>query len=144
MALVDCGVAARGRARTQPAPVPPDGNPRGETGDSGIGGCAMTTREIESYALAWQRRLRTRESLFSLGTSLALGAVVLLVAPNDLRWWLALVVSVIAFLVTYGFRLSKADPQRIDASALARHLDRTHAGLEESSALWLRAPESLS
>jgi hypothetical protein len=104
----------------------------------------MTTREIQRHALAWRRRLWARETMFAAGAGLFVFALVIVVAPSSIRPALAIVTAILAFLGTLGGRLARVAPWKIDAPKLARHLDRQHPELEESSVLWLRAPEGLS
>ncbi len=104
----------------------------------------MTTREIEFHALSWRRRLWTREVILALGAALLTGALILVLAPATNRLVWAVVSAWIAFGVMMLARLRLVAPWTIDADKLTRHLDRLHPELEESSALWLRAPDSLS
>jgi hypothetical protein len=104
----------------------------------------MTTREIESHALTWRRRWWTRELMFALGAALVVGALTIVFAPGINRNLLTVLSALIAFAGTLWVRLLRVSPWKIDAAKLARHLDRQHPELEESSALWLRDPEGLS
>ncbi len=98
----------------------------------------MNPPQLQRLASRWRWRLGLREGLFALGA--AGGAAALTLAWTTSWLWLAMA----AFAATLGARLALSRPWTLDAGAMARHLDRTQPELEESSALWLRPPESLT
>ncbi|MBS0657893.1 MAG: hypothetical protein JSR82_06555 [Verrucomicrobia bacterium] len=91
----------------------------------------MNRAALQQLALAWRRHLWLRTLVLS---ALAAELGYLLAGPLG-TWPLGLVAM--AALVLH------ARPWRIQAPALAAHLDRSIPELEESSALWLREPTEL-
>ncbi len=104
----------------------------------------MTTREIEAHAHAWRRQMFIRELIFAVAAALVAGALTLFLASDAHRIILAIALALLAMFGTAFLRLARVTPWTIDSTGLARHLDRQHPELEESSRLWLRPPESLS
>ena len=100
----------------------------------------MTREQLERLARDWRLRITTREILFVGASVCVLAAIAAL--------WLAPAMLVAAaagcFAIAIALRLALTAPWKLDAQQLARHLDRAFPQLEESSALWLRRPESLT
>lgn len=98
----------------------------------------MNPRRIELLAGRWRWMLGLRDGLFALG---AAGFAAGLTLCWTAAWvWLATA----AFLATLAIKLAFGRLWTLDAARVVRHLDRTYPALEESSALWLRAPTSLT
>lgn len=104
----------------------------------------MITRELEHHAVTWRRQLLMRETMFAFGVALIVFSLSVVVTPHPARFLVAGFAAAVVLFVTLVARLRIHRPAGIDASQLARHLDRLHPELEESSSLWLREPELLS
>jgi hypothetical protein len=98
----------------------------------------ITRPRLDEIARRWRWRAAGRDTLFAAAGAMVLTALAL-VWPA-LSW----ATPVLGFLVILGWRLAVSRPWTVDVSLLARYLDRTHPAFEESSALWLRPPESLT
>ncbi|HEY0968509.1 MAG TPA: hypothetical protein VGD88_14045 [Opitutaceae bacterium] len=96
----------------------------------------MTTIDLQSLAAQWSRFRVVRDLAQALAVGLVAGAFVTV--------WSALAGIFVALGATTVVAWSRRGRWRITASALAAHLDRSYAELEESSALWLRAPGELT
>ena len=98
----------------------------------------MNPQRLQRLAGRWRWQLGAREGLFALGAAGIVAAATLSWVP----WWLWLTTA--AFAATLAAKLAFSRPWTLDAARVVRHLDRTHPELEESSALWLRPPHSLT
>ena len=100
----------------------------------------MTRDELEQIAHAWRTRIVMRDVLLVAAVICAVAAgAAILFRPTPV-----IIAAVAAFAVALVLRLSRSQPWKLDAAHLARHLDRAFPQLEESSALWLRADDSLT
>ena len=100
----------------------------------------MTPEQLQQLARWWRRHLLGREAL-------AIAAVVLTAAAVALVWIEWRVVGTLAlgsFIAGCVARLILAPAWKLDVVQLARHLDRVFPELEESSALFLQRPETLT
>ena len=100
----------------------------------------MNSDTLRKFARYWRWSVFTRDCLFAL----CVGGGVLVVAeffllPAWLDGWAA-AGSAGALVVL----LAVSRPWQIDAARIAGHLDRTYPEMEESGALFLRAPEGLT
>ena len=98
----------------------------------------MTSRRLDQLARRWRWQTAVREALFALAAAGALSALALLWPAVP---WL---IPILGPLILLAMRLAVIRPSDLDSTLLARHLDRAYPALEESSALWLRSPESLA
>ena len=100
----------------------------------------MNPRRLEQIAGRWRRQLGARDALFALG---AAGIVAAVTLPWASVWLMAGGGGVPGDL---GREAGIGQPShgRSAPRMIVRHLDRTYPDLEESSALWLRPPESLN
>ena len=99
----------------------------------------MNRLRLEHLAREW-RTFRTVRTLRWVYAAAGLAVIVLEAVPILRRWHLPLTIF-LAVLIG-GWRWAQA--ARFDALEVARHLDRTHPELEESSHLWVRPGESLT
>ncbi len=98
----------------------------------------MTTQRLHQLVRRWRWALLARD----LGYT---GGVVCLVAALALRWPGAGGRTALAALAAMlAIRSAISRWWTLDATRVVRHLDRVHPELEESSRLWLRAPEQLT
>lgn len=98
----------------------------------------ITRARLEALASRWRRLTIIRDAFYAAAAVTALTAVTLI-------WpMVPLPESCIAVLAVLGVRVARRGMWRLDAATIATHLDRSHPALEESSALWLRSPESLT
>ncbi len=98
----------------------------------------MNPQHLAQLAGRWRWQLGARDGLFALGAAGVAAGLTLFWTP---AWgWLATA----AFLATLATKLAFSRIWTLDPARVVRHLDRTYPDLEESSALWLRAPESLT
>jgi hypothetical protein len=100
----------------------------------------MTTTlpHLEKIARQWRRQTTARDVLFALAGALLLAA---LTVSWPLVSWVA---GTSGFFAILAGRLRRSRPWTLNAASLSRHLDRAYPALEESSALWLRRPGSLT
>ena len=101
----------------------------------------MNPRRFHNLVRRWRAAVVTRDLGYAVGVA-ALTAAATSYSPSGglARWaWPCL-----TFGVALTIRLAFTRPWVVDAAHLSRHLDRIHPELEESSALWLRAPEQLT
>lgn len=99
----------------------------------------MNAERLAKLAAAWRRHIVWRDVLLIGGAiAAAAGVGTLWLTPGRL-------LPVVAALLAAGlvFRSVLRRP-RVDVATIAQHLDRTYPELEESSALWLRAPDALT
>ena len=101
----------------------------------------MTPQRLSNLARRWRRALLARTLGFGLGAT-GLAAVLVAAWPGRPAGAWLLPLAVLAG--TLAGRSAATHWRGIDAVRLARHLDRVHPELEESSRLWLRAPEGLT
>ena len=101
----------------------------------------MTPQRLGELARQWRRILLARELGFALGATGLAAALVAAWPGRPASAWL-LPPAVLAG--TLALRSAAIQWRELDAARLARHLDRVHPELEESSRLWLRAPEELT
>lgn len=94
----------------------------------------MNRADLERHAARWRARRTLARALVSLAVALLLAATFDRAVP-------AFAVALLGGAATW-LALRRRTP-RLDAAALAAHLDRTHPTLEESASLWLRPAESL-
>ena len=99
----------------------------------------MNRQQLEELAREW-RTFTTVRALRWVYVGACLAVIALEVWPG-LRW-LCLPLAVLLAASIFAWRLAQA--RRLDADGIARHLDRTHPELEESSRLWLRPAEGLA
>jgi hypothetical protein len=100
----------------------------------------MTPEQLDRLARWWRRHLIARDALI-------IGGVAVAAAALTLPWSSALIViplAIAAFASAFALRLFFSSAWKIDVAQVTRHLDRSFPQLEESSALLLRAPESLT
>ncbi len=99
----------------------------------------MNGPRLEQLAREWRNFALVRAVRF-LYVAACLAVIPLALHPSYL--WVILPLS--AILAVLVVALHALQTRRIDAAGIARHLDRTHPELEESSRLWLRPAASLT
>ncbi len=99
----------------------------------------MNAQRLEQLAREWQNFATVRTVRF-LYVAACLAVIPLALRPSYL--WVILPLAVL--LAAWVGSLRFAQARRVTAAAIARHLDRTHPELEESSRLWLRPAASLT
>ena len=99
----------------------------------------MNRQRLEQLAREWRTFAAVR-TLRWVYVAACLAVIALEVQPGSR--WLCLPLAVFLAALIYYWRLTQA--RHLDAAQLARHLDRTHPELEESSRLWLRPAEGLT
>ncbi len=99
----------------------------------------MTPRQLEQLAREW-RNFATVRVLRWVYVAACLGVIALELSPGS-PWLHLPLVAVLAAGIGY-WRFTQ--PRRFHPAQIARHLDRTHPELEESSHLWLRPTDSLT
>ena len=117
------------RRRPVAAAVPPP---------AALGRFPMNPRHLQRLADRWRWQLGARDGLFALGAAGVVAA--LTVSWTNASLWLATV----TFVTTLATKLAFSRFWTLDSARVVRHLDRTYPDLEESSALWLRPPASLT
>ncbi len=98
----------------------------------------MTPGKMAHLAGRWRRMIYKRELLFAFAAGW-IAVALLLPQPS---WVLG--GAILVFGIVLIARLAVIRPWRFDADSLVRQINRSHPELEESSALWLRQPDSLS
>ncbi len=99
----------------------------------------MTGPQLEQLAREW-RNFATVRTVRFLYLAACLAVIPLALHPSYL--WVMLPLAIL-LAVLIGYR-RRVQGQRVNAVEIARHLDRTHPELEESSRLWLRPVASLT
>ncbi len=99
----------------------------------------MNRQRLEQLARVWRQRIVARDLLYALASALMADASARWVL-EPWRWQVPLLAFLGALLVRFG----ASRPWSLDTAKIARHLDRTRPELEESAALCLRPPESLT
>ena len=99
----------------------------------------MNGQRLEQLARQWRNFATVRAAGF-LYVAACLGAIPLALHPAYL--WIVLPLAVL-LAALIGYQRS-VQSRRLNAAQIARHLDRTHPELEESSHLWLRPTASLT
>ena len=98
----------------------------------------MNAQVIERLAHRWRWMITVRELCYAFAAGCIVSALLL-------PWSSWLIFGLVAaFGSVLALRLAVARPWRVNSDRLARQLDRLHPELEESSALWLRPPDSMT
>ena len=101
----------------------------------------MNAQRIKALVRLWRWTYLARDLCYVNGVGCAAMAAFLL-WPDGRSWTWKL--GLAAMLGTLAIRLTNSRWWTLDAARLARHLDRVHPELEESSELWLRDPAQLT
>ncbi len=100
----------------------------------------MNRPRLEKIARLWRNRITARDAL--LATAFTGAAAIL--ATLCFHQQFLLPIGALCFVAAFALGLATSRPWKLDAARIARHLDRSFPELEESSALWLRSPDSLN
>jgi hypothetical protein len=100
----------------------------------------MNAQRLAELAARWRRNIVFRDVLLIGGATVAATGIATLWLPLSR---LLLIAAVLLFAAAFLYRWLGPRPQ-LNPAIIAQHLDRTYPELEESSALWLRAPDALT